>query len=142
MPHTFPDRRILHLLWGGQSCPQPPSRRLFRAVRESSEPQSPAESRLQPGFVQNRHQNQKVCGIGQECLRHRGHAVNVWLFWWRALHNDLLRDRAFAAVVVLSLAAIRAGYLDLRLPRPSAIIAVTRVLRLTPSCRARAASRE
>jgi hypothetical protein len=97
MPHTFPDRGILHLLyytssnssqhakisqpswsglpspqrrhscrrfgprahfgcgsaalWGGQSCPQPPFRRLFRAVRESSEPQSPAESRRQPGLA-------------------------------------------------------------------------------------------
>jgi hypothetical protein len=28
------------LLWGGQSCPQPPFRRLFRAERESSEPHS------------------------------------------------------------------------------------------------------
>jgi hypothetical protein len=76
MPHTFPDRGILHLLWGGQSCPQPPFRRLFRAARESSEPQSPAESRLQPGlaaprFLQNGHQNQKVCGIRQDCLPHK-----------------------------------------------------------------------
>ena len=36
MPHTFPVGDVLHLLWGGQSCPQPPFRRLFRAVRESS----------------------------------------------------------------------------------------------------------
>ena len=79
---TSPHRGILHLLWGGQSCPQPPFRRLFRAVRALSEPQSPAESRLQPGlaaprFVQNGHQNQKVCGIRHECLRHMGYAADV-----------------------------------------------------------------
>jgi len=48
---TSPHRGILHLLWGGQSCPQPPFRRPFRAVRESSDPQSPAETRLQPGLT-------------------------------------------------------------------------------------------
>src|SRR5260370_40592077 len=45
MPLTFPTFGILHLLWGGQSCPQPPFRRLFRPSRRLSEP---AESRLQP----------------------------------------------------------------------------------------------
>ena len=29
MPHTFTIGEVLHLLWGGQSCPQPPFRRLF-----------------------------------------------------------------------------------------------------------------
>src|ERR1017187_9052953 len=77
MPHTFPDHAILHLLWGGQSCPQPPFRRFFRAVRESSEAQAPAESRRQPGlaaprFVQNGRQNQKVCGIGRKRRPHWG----------------------------------------------------------------------
>ena len=36
MPHTFPVGDVLHLLWGGQSCPQPPFRRLFRDVSEPS----------------------------------------------------------------------------------------------------------
>src|ERR1039458_2914987 len=36
----FPKPEILNWLWGGQSCPQPPFRRLFRAVRESSHPAS------------------------------------------------------------------------------------------------------
>src|ERR1035438_10300716 len=38
-------------LWGGQSCPQPPFRRLFRAVSEPSCSAGPAESRLQPGLA-------------------------------------------------------------------------------------------
>jgi hypothetical protein len=29
MPHTFTIGEVLHLLWGRQSCPQPPFRRLF-----------------------------------------------------------------------------------------------------------------
>jgi hypothetical protein len=36
MPHTFPVGEVLHWLWGGQSCPQPPFRRLFRDVSEPS----------------------------------------------------------------------------------------------------------
>ena len=62
------------IVWGGQSCLQPPFRRLFRAARESSEPQSPAESRRQPGLaaprlVQKGRQNQKVCGIRLSACR-------------------------------------------------------------------------
>src|ERR1035437_9729161 len=52
--------RTKTILWGGQSCPQPPFRRLLRVMRESSEPQSPAESRLQPGMAAP-----QVCGIGR-----------------------------------------------------------------------------
>jgi len=49
-------------LWGGQSCPQPPFRRLLRDERNPSHAKTPAESRLQPGlaappFVRNGHQN-------------------------------------------------------------------------------------
>src|ERR1035438_9339179 len=51
MPHTFPVDDVLHLLWGGQSCPQPPFGRLFRDVSEPSRGQRPAESRLQPGLA-------------------------------------------------------------------------------------------
>src|ERR1035441_3066475 len=36
LPHTFPAGDVLHLLWGGQSCPQPPFRRLFGDVSEPS----------------------------------------------------------------------------------------------------------
>src|ERR1017187_1020451 len=52
--------RTKTILWGGQSCPQPPFRRLLRAMRESSELQSPAESRLQPGMAAP-----QACGIGR-----------------------------------------------------------------------------
>src|ERR1017187_10049762 len=44
-------RKLAGTVWGGQSCPQPPFRRLFRAVREYSHKQAPAESRLQPGLT-------------------------------------------------------------------------------------------
>jgi hypothetical protein len=40
---------LLHLLWGRQSCLQPPFRRLFRVIRDSSHPASgyyPAGSRV------------------------------------------------------------------------------------------------
>jgi len=38
----------LHKLWGGQFCPQPPSRRLFRSAGRFSLGREPAKSRLQP----------------------------------------------------------------------------------------------
>jgi hypothetical protein len=52
--------------WGGQSCPQPPLRRLFRVGGES---RKPAESRLQPGlaapqFGQDGCQHEKAGGTG------------------------------------------------------------------------------
>jgi hypothetical protein len=48
-PHTFPVGDVLHLLWGGQSCPQPPFRRLFRDVSEPS----PDKGRLKAGCSQD-----------------------------------------------------------------------------------------
>jgi hypothetical protein len=42
---------ILHKLWGGQSCPQPPFRRLFGPSASVRVPKEPAESRLQPGLA-------------------------------------------------------------------------------------------
>src|ERR1035441_6000124 len=60
MPRTKHSDCRVDRLWGGQSCPQPPFRRLLRATRESSEPRSPAESRLQPGMAAP-----QVCGIGR-----------------------------------------------------------------------------
>src|SRR5271165_6486558 len=51
MPQSFADCSGLHKLWGGQSCPQPPFRRLLWPIRESSRVGKPAESRLQPGLA-------------------------------------------------------------------------------------------
>jgi hypothetical protein len=48
MPHTFPVGDV-HLLWGGQSCPQPPFRRLFRIVSEPSR----GKGRLKAGCSQD-----------------------------------------------------------------------------------------
>src|SRR5260221_4040265 len=45
MPLSFPTSGILHLLWGGQSCPQPAFSRLFGP---SCAPKESAESRLRP----------------------------------------------------------------------------------------------
>ena len=42
---------IAQKLWGGQSCPQPPFRRLFRTMSGPSCPTRSAESRLQPGLA-------------------------------------------------------------------------------------------
>jgi hypothetical protein len=42
---------ILHKLWGGQSCPQPPFRRLFWPSASVRAPRAPAKSRLQPGLA-------------------------------------------------------------------------------------------
>src|ERR1017187_2943737 len=39
------------VVWGGESCLQPPFGRLFRAMGESDIPQAPAESRLRPGLA-------------------------------------------------------------------------------------------
>jgi hypothetical protein len=49
MPHTFPVGDVLRLLWGGQSCPQPPFRRLFRDVSELSQ----GKGRLKAGCSQD-----------------------------------------------------------------------------------------
>jgi hypothetical protein len=49
MPHTFPVGDLLHLLWGGQSCPQPPFRRLSRDVSEPSR----GKGRLKAGCSQD-----------------------------------------------------------------------------------------
>jgi hypothetical protein len=49
MPHTFPVGDVLHLLWGGQSCPQPPFRRLFRDMSEPSR----GKGRLKAGCSQD-----------------------------------------------------------------------------------------
>src|SRR5450755_4710310 len=35
MPHTFPVGDALHLLWGGQSCPQPPFSHLSCSVKKN-----------------------------------------------------------------------------------------------------------
>jgi hypothetical protein len=65
--------------WGGQSCPQPPFRRLFRVGGESRKRQSPAESgpegTPQPGlatpqFGQDGCQNQKAVGRLKPALFH------------------------------------------------------------------------
>jgi hypothetical protein len=49
MPHTFLSANVLHLLWGGQSCPQPPFRRLFPDVSEPSQD----KGRLKAGCSQD-----------------------------------------------------------------------------------------
>src|ERR1019366_4047124 len=86
MPHTFPNHGMPHLLWGGQSCPQPPFRRPFRAARESSGPRSPAESRLQPGLgaprfpLPYRREDDKAVERRRHVLDSRPHAVAM-LAW-------------------------------------------------------------
>jgi hypothetical protein len=51
MPHTFLFGDVLHLLWGGQSCPQPPFQAAFSGHMRAFAGQRPAESRLQPGLA-------------------------------------------------------------------------------------------
>src|ERR1019366_6797042 len=52
MPHTFPVGDVLHLLWGGQFCPQPAfSRHLLGSVL-SHAPREPPERRLQARLPQ------------------------------------------------------------------------------------------
>jgi hypothetical protein len=79
MPHTFPAGDVLHLLWGGQSCPQPPFRRLFG---DMSEP-SGAKAWLKAGCSQDWLPHnlggmvsriKKYAALGASCLRHRNAA--------------------------------------------------------------------
>src|SRR5258706_12036703 len=69
MPLSFPTSGILHLLWGGQSCPQPAFSRLFGP---SCAPKESAESRLQPRLAAPRlfrQLQEKLSGIGLAACR-------------------------------------------------------------------------
>ena len=79
MPVSFPVGGVLHSLWGRQSCPQPPFRRLFRATGIFP----PGKSRLKAGCSQDLAAPQFV----QNGLRSKTSLPHHWAIqvWWALL---------------------------------------------------------